>query len=1547
MLAGLLLVFSVVPFLALSTGASAATVTPARSAQADVAGFPLWYQDANGVRVQPCIDRADPNCGAAANPTYNPALPLSFPGNYPNEFFYSVADSQPLFFNECQIGTPVANPGVVVHLALEGAFLNGTLTPGDQMTFGRIRIKALQGAGLCANQWYTFRTPYGPVTLQTNATGVITGAAASASTIDVGCKPGPVTPCDYNTALASQHLQVGLLRQVAGAAAGYLGTGPAGFGAVTGGAGDFNQVDVVKWPVGVAPAQGGLGIDCAAVGCSVLGSTSNFAVAAKLAGPFTAAPSTVDFGGAAVGGVGVTRTITLTNVGGGALGLDPSTIDSLSIGGANLADYSVVSSTCALGAPVARDATCDVVVQYNPFQLGASPATLDVFANGSATPTQVVLAGTGINAGDAPAITVTPFDNLDLGAVRVTNVSAVQTVTIANTGTAPLQIAPVIGGTDAAAFSIGTNTCPTGMVGAGLSCILGIKFVPTLPVPYAAELTITNNSAPGAVYTVGLSAHGTGGNAAVGPTNPVNTFPDWYQDENGVRVGQCDDAANPKCVTSLFQGPTVWPTNYPNEWFYYLAQSSPFAVQDPVCGVNAKPMFVTMANEGAFLGQIAPNQGITFGRIRIVSRGGLCPNTEYQITYPYGQTVIATDSLGAVKPHAGTTDVGCLGPPCDFSIALAAPVFEGFLQQTVHPDGYLGDPLAPSAVTGAPFTDADGLAANYMKVQRIDNGVPGPAIGYTEQFTVSGRLVGPMVASPAAQQFGAVLVNDAHSAVTSTITFTNNGIGDVALGASPLAITGANPLDFTITGTTCGALALLAPAGLCTVDVRFLPTATGPRSAALVLTHDGKNSPLSVSLSGIGNSAGGTAAIAALPASVKFTDLHIGATSESQNIVISNQGGSAALVAGAPTITAGAPFEITGNTCTAAPVAQGGTCVIAARFVPGSVGTFSAVLSVPSNAASGTLSIPLTGKAVNIAPAQSATSNAAGFPSWFQDRNGVRLEQCIAQDTHCVLLQDPGFNPALPVAWPGNFPLESFYALADSQIVNIPVQLCADGSTSAGGSAQLRLATEATFAGVAQATPGAQAWFNRIRVVASGLCANTTYAFQHPYGVTSLTTDGVGAIKAKAGTFDNTNVLGSAPVTPGFVQWDPNVAPLAPAGYLGDGTSYHKIVGSQTPLVPGGEPMNSFKVVSANGVIAQTDKFLVSGRLAGPVVSSLASKDFGTVELTKTASQAFTITNLGSTPVSAFVTTLGGANANQFAITANTCTAAASLATDQSCVITVRFAPTATGAKLATITLGHNGLRSPVTISLIGTAVAASTPALTVTPTSLAFPNTVLGTTSAVQSFTVTNTGTGVSELRLGTIAIGGTNANQYAISSTTCPNVSAATTLKANNSCVVNVTFKPTTSGSKVASIVVSATDVTPIAGRVATVMAPVTVGFTGTGAVGTISASPGSVSIGAVTGKVQTATIKLTNTGTAPFSLVGSPSLFFTAVSTNNPTAKFTAAQTGCNNVAVGKNCSVTVSFTPGAGVVPETFSVNLVVLSNASNGTLTIPVVGTRTR
>src|SRR5438128_10034643 len=53
-----------------------------------VNGFPQYYQDSNGLALQPCLDAV---WGGAGFALPDPTLPLAFPNNFPVEASYSRA----------------------------------------------------------------------------------------------------------------------------------------------------------------------------------------------------------------------------------------------------------------------------------------------------------------------------------------------------------------------------------------------------------------------------------------------------------------------------------------------------------------------------------------------------------------------------------------------------------------------------------------------------------------------------------------------------------------------------------------------------------------------------------------------------------------------------------------------------------------------------------------------------------------------------------------------------------------------------------------------------------------------------------------------------------------------------------------------------------------------------------------------------------------------------------------------------------------------------------------------------------------------------------------------------------------------------------------------------------------------------------------------------------------------------------------------------------------------------------------------------------------
>jgi hypothetical protein len=245
-----------------------------------------------------------------------------------------------------------------------------------------------------------------------------------------------------------------------------------------------------------------------------------------------------------------------------------------------------------------------------------------------------------------------------------------------------------------------------------------------------------------------------------------------------------------------------------------------------------------------------------------------------------------------------------------------------------------------------------------------------------------------------------------------------------------------------------------------------------------------------------------------------------------------------------------------------------------------------------STAAVAALMLALTGVGSAIAATQVTQLNPGGlaevgpvntetgFPSWYKDKDGTRLELCLdGGNPLCGFLPGDIPDESLPISFPDNFPDEAFYMLAGSEL-ELPGE----------GSAVLVLALEAAFSN--SVTAGDQVVFGRQRVVVKGGPPNTTLTFQHPYGTLTIDTDGAGDgklvedISPAVGNFTTPLKSNIGP----FLKWDPAVAPAAPEGYLGDPAQDHAVVGS---------PFNHNKFsVSGGGLALETDQFSLQGKIA-------------------------------------------------------------------------------------------------------------------------------------------------------------------------------------------------------------------------------------------------------------------------------------------------------------------------------------------------------------
>jgi hypothetical protein len=181
-----------------------------------------------------------------------------------------------------------------------------------------------------------------------------------------------------------------------------------------------------------------------------------------------------------------------------------------------------------------------------------------------------------------------------------------------------------------------------------------------------------------------------------------------------------------------------------------------------------------------------------------------------------------------------------------------------------------------------------------------------------------------------------------------SVSFTVTNTGNAVLTVSSVTVSG----DFNETDTCAGAQ--IAQNATCTVQVQFLPTATGLRTGVLTVYGNVPGGQATAALSGTGTAA---AAILLTPVTLTFPATSIGAVSAVQNITVSNTGGNVATL---QTPAIAGDFTLSANSCGPTLAANTG-CTISIAFVPTAAGTRSGTLTVNDSAGTQVASLSGTG----------------------------------------------------------------------------------------------------------------------------------------------------------------------------------------------------------------------------------------------------------------------------------------------------------------------------------------------------------------------------------------------------------------------------------------------------------------------------------------------------------------------------------------------------------------------------------------------------------
>jgi len=257
----------------------------------------------------------------------------------------------------------------------------------------------------------------------------------------------------------------------------------------------------------------------------------------------------------------------------------------------------------------------------------------------------------------------------------------------------------------------------------------------------------------------------------------------------------------------------------------------------------------------------------------------------------------------------------------------------------------------------------------------------------------------------------------------------------------------------------------------------------------------------------------------------------------------------------------------------------------------------------------------------------------------------------------------------------------------------------------------------------------------------------------------------------------------------------------------------------------------------------------------------------------------------------------------------NTCSSA--LASNAHCTIQVTFKPTAPRIRQGSLSVTDNAQRSPQTVSLSGLGVG---PVVQLSPTAVTFATRLVGTASAAQTVTLTNTGNGM-------LTISGITTTGDFTRTHNC-----GTTVAAGASCIISVTFKPTAKG--VRSGLLTVTD--NAAGGQQTVT------LKGTGTV--VQLSTTRLTFGTQTVGTTTAakTVRLTNIGTTVLSITS-----ITITGTN--AGDFTQTNTCGVGVAAGGSCVITAKFKP---TLKGTRIATVSVSDNGGGSPQSVSLLGTGT-
>ena len=600
--------------------------------------------------------------------------------------------------------------------------------------------------------------------------------------------------------------------------------------------------------------------------------------------------------------------------------------------------------------------------------------------------------------------------------------------------------------------------------------------------------------------------------------------------------------------------------------------------------------------------------------------------------------------------------------------------------------------------------------------------------------------------------------------------------------------------------------------------------------------------------------------IAVSPSSLSFGNQLVGTTSSALTIKVSNNGSTATTIG----ISVTGDFAQT-NACPLSPatLAAGANCTISVTFNPTVTGLRMGLVTITSTLPGGPQTVALTG--TGVAPIVMLGGSSISFGNQIVGTSStVQMVSLTNTGTATLTIS----SIALTGANSGDFSQTNTCGASVAAGANCSISVTFKPTASGARAASVTITDDASGSPQSVSLSG-----TGVAPVVGLSPVGLTFSSQ-PVGTTSaaqnITLSNAGNATL---TFGGSGITITGTNNSDFSQTNTCGASVAAGANCAITVTF-------TPTATGARSA-AVSISDDAGNSPQSVPLTGTGSAAAPVASlSATSESFGNQRVgTSSSAQTVTLTNTGNAPLTfnGAGIAITGANSGDFSQT-NTC--GSTLAAGANCNISVTFKPTATGSRSASVSIADNASGSPQAVSLTGTGTA---PAVTLSPTSLNFTGQLVTTASAAQNVTLTNSGT--ATLNIAGIAVSGANAGDFSETSTCGATVAAAA------NCSISVTFKPTATGNRAASVIIN----DDAAGS------PQSVSLTGTGTDYSIDAAiGGSTSATVKAGSPATYNLRVTPisgfNGTVALSCAGAPSegtctLSTTSATPNGAAAAFTA--------------------------------------------------------